>query len=122
MIKLCSGLVSVWSIPVLLPLQQFPVGVDLHVQGQLYIQQLLVLAELSVHSFPQVTHLTLFGLHGVAVLVTICCQYLLQLSDTFLRGRHLRTSSDSQGAFRWSGGSAAQSSGSVNNCIQYLFL
>lgn len=45
--------------PLLLALQEFAVGVDLHVQRQLDVQQLLVLVQLLLHPCPHICHLPL---------------------------------------------------------------
>lgn len=58
-------------VPVLLSLQQFPVCVDLHIQGELDVQQLLVLAELSVHPLPQLAHILLLPFDGAPMLVSL---------------------------------------------------
>ncbi len=79
-----------WRSPVLLALQQLPVGVDLHVQGQFDVQQLLVLVELLLHALPQLGHLALPGVQLSAVLVPVAGQHVLQLADALLSGRRLR--------------------------------
>lgn len=76
--------------PVLLALQQLPVGVDLHVQGQFDVQQLLVLIELLLHALSHLGHLALLGVQLSAVLIPVAGQHALQLTDALLCGRRLR--------------------------------
>lgn len=74
----------------LLSFQQFPVGINLHIQGELHIQQLLVFTKLSVHSVSQFIHLLFFSFDDTAVLVALSWQKFLQLSDTILWGSRLQ--------------------------------
>lgn len=70
--------------PILLAFQKLAVGVDLHIQSQLDIQQFLVLIELLLHAVPHLCHLALLGVHLSTVLVSVAGQHVLQLTNPFL--------------------------------------
>lgn len=75
--------------PLLLPLQQLPVGTDLHVQGQLDVQQLLVLVQLLLHPLPHLSHLSVFVSQQAAGGVSLPGQGVLQVPHLGLTGRQL---------------------------------
>lgn len=72
-------------LPVLLALQQFPVGVDFHVKSQLDIQEFLVLIQLGGHPVPQLAHFHFLPLNRAAVLVLLRRQELFELSGALFR-------------------------------------
>lgn len=51
-----QNLWSTTSIPLLLSLQQLPVGTNLHIQSQLDVQELLILIQLLLHLLPHLCH------------------------------------------------------------------
>lgn len=67
------------SPPLLLALQELAVGVDLHVQGQLDVQKLLVLVQLLLHPCPHFCHLPLLVCQQPPAGVAFTGQRVLQV-------------------------------------------
>ena len=67
------------SPPLLLALQELAVGVDLHVQGQLDVQKLLVLVQLLLHPCPHFRHLPLLVCQQPPAGVAFTGQRVLQV-------------------------------------------
>lgn len=71
-------------LPLLLTLQQFPIGVDLHVQGQFDIQQLLILFQLLLHLGSYLCDLALFISQHLTAQILLMSQSSLQVTDAIL--------------------------------------
>lgn len=67
------------SSPALLSLQQLSVGGDLHIQGHLYIQEVLVLAKVASHVIFHFSNLSLQTSNGVLVTASLAAHPFLHL-------------------------------------------
>lgn len=75
--------------PLLLALQQLAVGIDLHVQSQLDVQQLLVLVQLLLHACPHLGHLPVLVGEQAPVGLALPGQGVLQIVQLCLLGSQL---------------------------------
>ena len=75
--------------PLLLSLQQLPVGTNLHIQSQLDVQQLLVLVQLLLHLLPHLGHFSVLLSQQAASGVPLPRQSVLQVPYLRLTGRQL---------------------------------
>lgn len=73
------------SSPGLLPFQQLPIRSDLHVQGDLDPQELLVFGQHLLRLLAQALQLLVFGLHGQVVPLPLLLKKGLQVFDAVLQ-------------------------------------
>lgn len=83
-------------IPLLFSLQQLPVGAYLHVQGQLNIEEFLILIELLLHLVPHLCHLSILLTQKATRAVPLPRQSILEVPDLCLTSCQLDQTKESQ--------------------------
>lgn len=77
------------TLPLLFSLQQLPISIDFHVQGQFDIQQLFVLLQLQLHLCSNLSDLTLFISQHPAAQILLLSQSSLQFINAILPATRL---------------------------------